>query len=60
MPIAMTTEGSSWNFVSRLWRSPGIRAPHILVKRSICATLVIGMMPGTMGTVIPAARARST
>jgi hypothetical protein len=27
--------------------------------RSICATLVIGMMPGRIGTVMPARRARS-
>ena len=32
----------------------------MLVKRSTWATLVTGMMPGTMGMVIPAARARST
>ena len=35
-------------------------APHRLVKRSICSTFVIGMMPGTIGTMIPASRARST
>jgi hypothetical protein len=31
-----------------------------LVKRSTWPTLVMGMMPGTIGTPIPAARARST
>ena len=38
----------------------GTCAPHIAVKRCTCSTLVIGMMPGMIGTSIPAARARPT
>jgi hypothetical protein len=37
-----------------------MRAPDSLVMRSTEARLVMGMMPGTMGTVMPAARARAT
>jgi hypothetical protein len=32
----------------------------MLVKRRIWATLVIGMIPGMIGTSIPASRARAT
>ena len=35
-------------------RRGGIVAPHMLVKRLICSTFVIGMMPGTIGTSMPA------
>ena len=35
-------------------------APQSFVKRSIWSTLVIGMIPGTIGTMIPASRARWT
>ena len=42
------------------WSGGGMHAPHIAVKRSTCSTLVKGMIPGTIGTAIPAARARST
>ena len=42
------------------WRRGGMVAPHIAVKRSTCSTFVKGMMPGTIGTATPAARARST
>ena len=45
---------------SRARSASGMRAPHIAVKRSICARLVIGMMPGMIGTRMPRARARST
>ena len=37
----------------------GIEAPHIAAIRSTWPTWVIGMIPGMIGTVIPAARARS-
>ena len=37
-----------------------IKLYRIFVNRSICETFVIGMMPGTMGTPMPAALARST
>ena len=37
-----------------------MRAPHSVVMRRIEAVLTTGMMPGTIGTVIPAARARAT
>ncbi len=40
--------------------SAGIVAPHISVKRLIWPKLVIGMMPGMIGTSMPAARAPST
>ncbi len=40
--------------------SGGMDAPHIAVKRSIWSTLVSGITPGSTGTPIPAARARST
>ena len=35
-------------------------APQVAVKRLICERLVIGMMPGMIGTRMPAARARRT
>ena len=38
----------------------GTCAPHIAVKRCTCSTLVMGMMPGMIGTSIPAARALPT
>ena len=35
-------------------------APHIRVIRLTCSKFVTGMMPGTMGTLMPTRRARST
>ena len=37
----------------------GISAPHAAEKRASCAKRPIGMMPGTMGTLPPAARRSS-
>src|SRR5215207_6738852 len=46
------------------WRwflgASGSEAPQIWVKRLIWSTLVTGMIPGTIGTSMPAARASST
>ena len=41
-------------------RRRGIAEPHISAIRSTCPTCVIGMMPGMIGTLMPAARARAT
>ncbi len=56
----MTASGSFLRASSASSRGAGIVAPHIDVKRFICSAFVIGMMPGTIGTSIPAARASST
>ena len=37
-----------------------MRAPHSAVMRWMFAALTTGMMPGTIGSSMPAARARST
>ena len=38
----------------------GMVAPQVAVNRSTCSTLVKGMIPGSTGAWIPAARARAT
>ena len=48
-PIARTASESPPVVSSRESSASGIRAPHIAVKRLLCARLVIGMMPATMG-----------
>ena len=37
-----------------------MRAAHSAAMRRMLAALMIGMIPGTIGTRIPAARARAT
>src|SRR5437763_7152028 len=43
-----------------VWYAPEVTAPHASEKRASLEKLRIGMMPGTIGTSMPAARARST
>lgn len=59
-PKARIDSRSSPKLSSRLAIQRGISAPHISEKRISCDELVIGMMPGTMGTSTPSLRASST
>ena len=60
MPMVSTT--SAWSPAASRRRTSfgGSEAPHIDVKRWICFRDRTGMMPGTIGTAIPAERQRST
>src|SRR5581483_3778689 len=59
-PVAVTASSSSRTRSRRSRKAGGMRDPHIAAIRSICATFVMGMIPGTMGTSMPVPRARST
>ena len=59
-PSSLRAFGSSARAASSRSNSGGIVAPHISVMRLIWLKFVTGMIPGMIGTVMPAARASST
>ncbi len=60
IPVTSTACSSSWKRCRRERRAGGSELPHMAANLSTWATLVTGMIPGTMGTWIPAALALAT
>ena len=56
MPMVSTTSVFSAATSRRVINFEGSVVPHIAVKRWICFNESTGMIPGTIGTVMPAAR----
>ena len=56
MPACFMASGFSPNLSTRLLNRWGMKDPESWMARSTWVALVMGMMPGSTGTVMPASR----